>query len=325
MAPALQHLEDFAEEQLTLLKSVPDSWQPADFLPDLSDADWHEKAEALRINAQRLSDEVLVVLTGNTVTEEALPAYQSALNRVYEAETEKGAGQSPWALWVRGWTAEENRHGDLLNMYLYLSGRVDMRSVQKATHHLMRNGFDPNTDKDIYRSIVYVSFQERATKISHANTGRLAERCGDPLLARICAAIAGDEARHKEAYKRLFRKTIELDPSTAVIAFGEMMRRKISMPALLMACEEGDDLFARFAVVAQRSGMYTIRDYAEIIAHLVEYWKVGSLTGLSAEACAAQQYVCGLPERYLRNAERLEERISEMPREPFDWIYGRSV
>jgi hypothetical protein len=27
----------------------------------------------------------------------------------------------------RQWTGEENRHGDLLNKYLYLSGRVNMR------------------------------------------------------------------------------------------------------------------------------------------------------------------------------------------------------
>jgi acyl-[acyl-carrier-protein] desaturase len=32
-----------------------------------------------------------------------------------------------WAQWVRQWTSEENRHGDLLNKYLYLSGRVNMK------------------------------------------------------------------------------------------------------------------------------------------------------------------------------------------------------
>jgi acyl-[acyl-carrier-protein] desaturase len=28
---------------------------------------------------------------------------------------------------------EENRHGDLLNKYLYLSGRVNMREVEMTT------------------------------------------------------------------------------------------------------------------------------------------------------------------------------------------------
>ena len=38
--------------------------------------------------------------------------------------------QTPWARWTRGWTAEENRHGDLMNKYCYLSGRVNMRVCQ---------------------------------------------------------------------------------------------------------------------------------------------------------------------------------------------------
>ena len=29
--------------------------------------------------------------------------------------------------WTRQWTSEENRHGDLMNKYCYLSGKVNMR------------------------------------------------------------------------------------------------------------------------------------------------------------------------------------------------------
>ncbi len=39
------------------------------------------------------------------------------------AQDETGAQSHPWAVWTRHWTAEENRHGNLLNKYLYLSGR----------------------------------------------------------------------------------------------------------------------------------------------------------------------------------------------------------
>ena len=35
-----------------------------------------------------------------------------------------------WSKWVRQWTGEENRHGDILNKYLYMSGRVNMREVE---------------------------------------------------------------------------------------------------------------------------------------------------------------------------------------------------
>jgi acyl-[acyl-carrier-protein] desaturase len=46
-----------------------------------------------------------------------------------------------WSKWIRQWTGE-NRHGDLLNKYLYLSGRVNMREVEMTTQHLINDGFD---------------------------------------------------------------------------------------------------------------------------------------------------------------------------------------
>jgi len=42
--------------------------------------------------------------------------------------------------------------------------------------------------------------QERATKISHGNTARLAAYHGDTVLAKICGLVAADEARHEAAY-----------------------------------------------------------------------------------------------------------------------------
>ncbi|KAM7460890.1 hypothetical protein LguiA_029011 [Lonicera macranthoides] len=42
-----------------------------------------------------------------------------------------------WAIWTRGWTGEENRHGDLLNKHLYLCGRVDMKQVEKTIQYFI--------------------------------------------------------------------------------------------------------------------------------------------------------------------------------------------
>jgi L-amino acid N-acyltransferase YncA len=43
-------------------------------------------------------------------------------------------------------------------------------------------------------------YQERATKISHGNTARLAAYHGDTVLSKICGFVAADEARHEAAY-----------------------------------------------------------------------------------------------------------------------------
>lgn len=321
----MSHIEDFVEKQLPLLKPVKDSWQAGDLLPDMAHENWRRDVENLRKNASSLSDEALVVLVGNLVTEEALPSYQTWLNRPRGLQDPTGASLNPWGLWSRAWTAEENRHGDVLNKYLYLSGRADMRRIEVTIQYLIKNGFDLRADNDPYRFLVYVSFQERATKISHANTGRLAQKCGDPLLGKICATIAADEARHEEAYKRIFGCILKEDPGNAVMAFARMMRQKIAMPARLMSDGGEKDLFNQFSVAAQRSGVYTTRDYAEVIGHLVDYWDVVSLSGLSGEAARAQDYVCGLADHYLSKAERVEALIKKMPHEPFSWIFGRPV
>ncbi len=321
----IKNMDGFVRDNLYMLKPISESWQPQDLLPDMTSASWHDEITLLQKRAKNIPDEVLVVLVGNLVTEEALPSYQTWLNRIDEIKDLTGADDTPWAHWTRGWTAEENRHGDVLNKYLYLTGRLNMRSVEITIQHLISAGFDLRSGQDAYRSLVYASFQERGTKISHANTAKLAENCGDVHLAKICATIAGDEARHEEAYKRFFKEIVRTDPARAVIAFAGMMREKIAMPARFMSDGTDRNLFNQFAVVAQKIGVYQTRDYAEIISHLTDYWQIASLTGLSGEASKAQDYVCGLSDYYMGKADRIEEAVANLPKEPFSWIFERTA
>lgn len=200
-----------------------------------------------------------------------------------------------------------------------------MHAFEITTQHLIRNGFDPRTGQDPYKGLIYTSFQERATKISHGNTARLANQSGDSTLGKICALVTGDESRHEEAYKRFVGKIIAEDPSEAVLAFGQIMKNTVTMPARLMADGTPTDLFSRFSAVAQRIGVYTVRDYADIIEHLVVYWNILSLSGLTGEAAKAQDYLGGLAQRYRALADRAEAHAIEQPKDPFCWIFNRSV
>ena len=75
-------LQGWAESSLLpLLKSVDDSWQPQDHLPDPAEEGFLEDVVALRERALGLPDDYLVVLVGDMITEECLPTYQSMLNR----------------------------------------------------------------------------------------------------------------------------------------------------------------------------------------------------------------------------------------------------
>jgi acyl-[acyl-carrier-protein] desaturase len=318
----IKSMEEYVGEHLSsLLKDVKESWQPSDFLPDLRAENWTDQLTEFRIRAAALPDDLLVVLVGDMVTEEALPTYQTWLNRLQGITDPTGASPRPWAQWSRGWTAEENRHGDLLNKYLYLTGRVDMRSIETTIHNLINNGFDPQTDNDPYLGFIYTSFQERATKISHRNVGTLAKQAGEDRLHRICGMIAGDEARHEKAYKLFMAKVFELDPAHALLAFAKMMKNKIVMPAVLMYDGNDKDLYTKFSLVAQKTGVYTALDYAEIIGTLVSEWKIAGLTGVSGAAAMAQEYLCGLSERY----RKLAERIKFSGIERFSWIYDREI
>ena len=47
-------------------------------------------------------------------------------------------------------------------------------------------------------------------QVSHGNTAAHAAELGDKQLGKICAAIAGDEARHEKAYIKIVDKLFEL-------------------------------------------------------------------------------------------------------------------
>ncbi|XP_008802254.1 stearoyl-[acyl-carrier-protein] 9-desaturase, chloroplastic-like [Phoenix dactylifera] len=319
-------LEDWAENNILVhLKPVEKCWQPQDFLPDPSSEGFYEEVKELRERSKEIPDDHLICLVGDMITEEALPTYQTMLNTLDGVRDETGASLTSWAIWTRAWTAEENRHGDLLNKYLYLSGRVDMKQIEKTIQYLIGSGMDPRTENSPYLGFIYTSFQERATFISHGNTARLAKEHGDMKLAQICGIIASDEKRHETAYTKIVEKLLEIDPDGTVLAFADMMKKKISMPAHLMYDGLDDNLFEHFSAVAQRLGVYTAKDYADILDFLINRWKVGELTGLSGEGKRAQDFVCTLAPRIRRLEERAQERAKQAPCVPFSWIYGREV
>ncbi|KAJ4723700.1 Acyl-[acyl-carrier-protein] desaturase [Melia azedarach] len=176
-----------------------------------------------------------------------------------------------------------------------------------------------------YNLSIYTSYQERATFISHANTAKLAMQHGDKNLALICGTIAADEKRHETAYSRIAKKVFELDPDGMMIEFANIMKINIRMPGNLM--HDGHDfrLFQHFSNVAIRNGVYTAQDYIHILEHLVKIWNVEELIGLSSEGQAAQDYVCGLPQKLRTIEERVQTMAEKAPAVPFSWIYQREV
>ena len=282
-------------------------WQPTDFLPDSQSDNFFNEVEQIREEAKELGYDFWVTLVADTITEEALPTYESWLMDVEGVDQHDGP-ENGWSKWVRHWTAEENRHGDVLNKYLYLSGRVNMREVEITTQHLIADGFDIGTDRDPYKNFVYTSFQELATNISHKRVGQMAKKKGNTLLGKMCNIIAGDEMRHHLAYREFVKIIMDQDPNGMILAFADMMKRKIVMPAHFLR-ESGGSIgtaFETFSNCAQRLGVYTAQDYIEILSKLNGYWDIENLRGLNDSAEKARDYLIKLPSRLQRISDRMK-------------------
>lgn len=296
-----KNVDSFVDQFLIPVEKI---WQPSDFLPNSENENFIEEVKELREIAKDLPYDFWVVMVGDTITEEALPTYESWLMEVEGVDNE---GRNGWSKWVRQWTGEENRHGDLLNKYLYLSGRVNMREVEVTTQHLINDGFDIGTGKDPYKNFVYTSFQELATYISHNRVSQLAKQYGDKKLSKLCKMIAGDEMRHHHAYSEFVTQIFKVDSSEMMLAFQYMMKQKITMPAHFLR-ESGEKIstaFEEFSNSAQKIGVYTANDYVDILQKLVDKWEISKMTNLTDEAEKARDYLMKLPARMAKISERL--------------------
>ena len=311
-------IDSFVDKYLIPIEDV---WQPTDLLPNLQGENYNDEILELREEAKELGYDFWAVLVGDMITEEALPTYESWLMEMDGVNQLKPTG---WSKWIRHWTGEENRHGDTLNKYLYLSGRVDMREIEKTTQYLISDGFDIGTGRDPYRNFIYTSFQELATNISHRRVGLLAKEKNNKMLAKMCNLIAGDEMRHHLAYREFVKIIFEYDPSEMMLAFQDMMKKMIVMPAHFLR-ESGQEIssaFDNFSNAGQRLGVYTTFDYIDIMEKLNTYWDIDKMTSLTDEAEKARDYLMALPGRMSRIADRVK-----IPQDihQFKWVSPNGV
>lgn len=299
------------------LLNIETIWQPSDLLPNSRDDDFTEQVREIKEVSKELSYDIMVTLIGDMITEEALPTYESW---IMSSEGFNQVENNSWAQWLRGWTAEENRHGDALSKYIYMSGRVNMREVEITTQHLIKDGFDPGMGHDPYKTFIYTSFQELATNVSHRRTGTLAKKAGCVRLAKICGIIASDEARHAGAYMDFVELFFQEDPNETMKALAYMMRKHIVMPAHNMRESGGKprgELYRYFSHAAQRCGVYTVYDYIDIMEQLFNRWNLANVRHMKDDGEMARDYLMALPARMKEIAVRL--RTPKQPY-PFKWL-----
>ena len=289
----LADLEGDVEQLMQAHEGKRTLWFPSALLAAPPDTDPDLHLRALRVRAEGIPLPARVALCVNTLTEEGLPHFHRIFSQYLGPD-------SFWARWNNLWTAEEDRHGAVLHDYARDSRVLDVPVMEQMQFEYLRAGFEPAWSADPYRVFVYTTLQERATQVSHANTGRLVGE-HEPLIGAVLANVAKEEARHFVFYRAVFERVLARDPSRALESAAAVMPA-IDMPGVSMPH------FREMADVIRRAGIYGPRDYLKIVDEQIRYWAIETICGLNEAGRKAQDKILGIPARLERVAETIEVR-----------------
>lgn len=304
-------LESLVREQIERHRGGRNLWFPNDLTNADAEMSAENEAELLRTReaARGLPDTVRVALALNLLTEEGLPHF----HRLIAVHL---GNESPWRTWNNLWTAEEDRHGCAMRDYVRDARIFSMDSVERLQFQYVEAGFDPEWEQDPYRLLAYTSLQEKATQVSHSNTGRL---CGqyEPHIQRVLAHISADESRHYNFYRACFGGILKLDVNRALQSLLKVTTG-FAMPGHAIPG------FADMSEVLRRANIFGTRQYQKIVEELLAFWNIGSLTGLSDIGRQAQEKLMKVPARLAKLADYADSKTVQRSF-GFDFIYGRSI
>jgi len=289
----LADLEDVVHDLMEAHEAKRVLWFPSELLAPPPDTDPDHHVRELRARAEGISLPARVALALNLLTEEGLPHFHRLL-AVYLGST------SFWSKWTNLWTAEEDRHGAILHDYSRDSRILDNPVLERMQFEYLKAGFEPSWDRDPYRVFVYTTLQERATQMSHANTGKVASEY-EPTIGMVLSNVAKEEARHYTFYRTIFNEVLKRDPNRALASAAEVMPA-IDMPGINMPH------FREMADVIRRAGIYGPRDYLKIVEEQIRYWAIETLAGLDEIGKRAQEKILQIPKRLERVADMMETR-----------------
>jgi len=304
----LTDLECIVKDLIEKHESKRELWFPSDLLPADQDGSVDDRKLAeLRDRARDVPDNARVAIALNILTEEGLPHFHRII-------AENLGSDTIWGQWNNLWTAEEDRHGNILRDYVRDSRLLNFSALERLQFNYLRSGFNPDWTGDPYKVFVYTTCQEKATQVSHLNTGKLASGT-EPFLDSITQKIAQDESRHYAFYMNIFKEILRRDPNAALHAASSIMP-SIDMPGISIAN------FNDYADVVRRSGIYGPRDFMRIIEHLIALWNIDVLGNLNELGRKAQEKIMSIPARLEKVAEYIESRASAKSFR-FEVVYGR--
>ncbi|WP_074356292.1 acyl-ACP desaturase, partial [Mycobacteroides abscessus] len=189
----------------------------------------------------------------------------------------------PWGTWVNRWTAEENRHGIAIRDYLVVTRSVDPVELEKLRVEQMTRGFSPGQNRQggdelfaesLFDSVVYVTFQELATRVSHRNTGKA---CAEPVADELLKRISTDENLHMIFYRNLVEAGMHIAPDQALKSIHKVLDN-FKMPGYTIPG------FRRNAVTIATGGVYDPQSHLdEVVMPVLRKWRIFERDDISSE------------------------------------------
>ncbi|WP_074337931.1 acyl-ACP desaturase [Mycobacteroides abscessus] len=273
----LYELEPVVEENVHRHLGVTKDWNPHDYVP------WSEGKNYKALGGQdwdpeqsRLSEVAKIAMITNLLTEDNLPSYHREIAMNFTMD-------GPWGTWVNRWTAEENRHGIAIRDYLVVTRSVDPVELEKLRVEQMTRGFSPGQNRQggdelfaesLFDSVVYVTFQELATRVSHRNTGKA---CAEPVADELLKRISTDENLHMIFYRNLVEAGMHIAPDQALKSIHKVLDN-FKMPGYTIPG------FRRNAVTIATGGVYDPQSHLdEVVMPVLRKWRIFERDDISSE------------------------------------------
>jgi len=272
----LTELQPVVEENINRHMKMAREWNPHDYIPwsdgknyyALGGQDWDPESS-------KLSEVAQTAMVQNLLTEDNLPSYHREIAMNFSMD-------GPWGFWVNRWTAEENRHGIALRDYLVVTRAVDPVELEITRMEQVTRGFSPGQNhqgdlfaESLFDAVMYVSFQELATRVSHRNTGKA---CNDPVADALLGKISNDENLHMIFYRDTSAAGLDICPNQAMHSLHRVLRN-FRMPGFTVP------EFRRKAVIIAVGGVYDPRIHLnDVVMPVLKKWRIFEREDFTGEA-----------------------------------------
>jgi acyl-[acyl-carrier-protein] desaturase len=295
----LRELEPVVEKNLNRHMSMHKDWNPHDYIP------WSDGKNYYALGGQdwdpeesKLSEVAQVAMVQNLLTEDNLPSYHREIAMNFSMD---GA----WGNWINRWTAEENRHGIALRDYLVVTRAIDPVELEKLRLEQVTRGFSPGQSgqgdmfaDSLFDSVIYVTFQELATRVSHRNTGRA---CDETIADQLLQRVSVDENLHMIFYRDVSEAGLEIAPNQAMKSLHRVLRN-FKMPGYTVP------EFRRKAVIIAVGGVYDPRIHLDdVVMPVLKKWRIFEREDFTGEAAAMRDDLALLVEELEQACDKFEE------------------